>query len=157
MKQSLYLETSVISYYTALPVRDIIVLAHQEVTRQWWPRAIRRFRIFISEVVIEEIKLGNPRAAEGRLKETANFPHLALNSEVERLAQVYIKRLAIPKKSLRDAVHLALCCVHNIDYLVTWNCGHLANGEVIRKITRINDSLGIHTPVICTPEELLEV
>ena len=73
------------------------------------------------------------------------------------MRQTYVSGLNIPEKSIRDAVHLAVACVHNIDYLITWNCRHLANGEIIKKLIKINESLGIHTPIICTPEELMEV
>jgi len=157
MKESIYLETTVVSYYTSKPSRDIVALAHQEITRQWWPIAIRRYDIFISEVVTEEASFGDPEAAKRRLEELKDFPHLELNDKVEEMAQVYMERLNIPEKSFRDAAHLAIACVHNIDYLVTWNCAHLANGEVIKKLMKINESIGIHTPIICTPEELMEV
>lgn len=157
MRESIYLETTIVSYYTSKPSRDIIVLAHQEITRQWWLKVIGRYNIFISEVVIEEASSGDPEAIKRRLEELKDFPHLELNDKVEKMAQVYMERLEIPEKSLRDAAHLAVASVHNIDYLVTWNCTHLANGEVIKKLMKINESLGIHTPIICTPEELMEV
>jgi len=157
MRESVYLETTVVSYYTSKPSRDVIVLAHQEITREWWPKAVRRFDVFISEVVVEEASLGDPEAAKRRLEELKRFPHLELNDEVERIAGVYMERLEIPEKSFRDAAHLAVASVHNIDYLVTWNCTHLANGEVIKRLMKVNESLGIRTPIICTPEELMGV
>ena len=156
MKESIYLETTVVSYYISKPSRDIIVLAHQEITREWWPKAIKRFDIFISEVVVEESRMGDHEAARRRLEELKNFPHLVLNNKVEEMAQVYIEQFEISKKYLRDAAHLAVASVHNIDYLVTWNCAHLANGEIIKKLIKINESFNIHTPIICTPEELME-
>lgn len=156
MKESVYLETTVVSYYTSKPSRDIIVLAHQEVTRQWWPMATKRYSIFISAVVIEEARLGDEEAARRRLEELKDFPLLELNDEVEKMARVYMEKLKIPEKSFRDAAHLAVASVHNIDYLVTWNCTHLANGEVIKNLMKINKSRGIHIPIICTPEELME-
>jgi len=82
---------------------------------------------------------------------------LELTEKVEKIAQIYMEKLGIPKKALRDAAHLAVASVHNIDYLVTWNCVHLANGEIIKKLLKINEKLSIKTPVICTPEELMEV
>lgn len=112
MKESIYLETTVVSYYTSKPVRDIIVLAHQEITREWWPKAIKRFDCFISEIVIEEAGMGNQESAERRLKELKNFPHLELNDTVEEMAKVYMKRLEISKKFFRDAAHLAVASVH---------------------------------------------
>ena len=157
MKESIYFETTVVSYYTSKPSRDIIVLAHQEITRQWWPKAIRRYNVFISGVVIEEASSGDPGAAKRRLEELKDFPHLELDDKVEEMAQVYMERLEIPEKSFRDATHLAVASVHNIDYLATWNCTHLANGKVIKKLMKINESFSIHMPIICTPEELMEV
>jgi predicted nucleic acid-binding protein len=157
MKETVYLETSVVSYYTSWPSRDIIVLAHQEITREWWSKSMKRFDVFISEVVIEESSLGDPIAAKKRLEELKNFPHLELNDKVEQMAQVYVEKLNIPEKALRDAVHLSVSCVHNIDYLVTWNCTHLANAEIIKRLIRINNSYNIKTPIICTPEELMGV
>ncbi len=157
MKESVYLETTVVSYYTAKPSRDIIVLAHQEITRQWWPKAIKKFEIFTSEIIFEEASMGDPNAAQKRIKEIESFPHLELNNMVEEMAKVYMERLEIPEKSLRDAAHIAIASVHNIDYLVTWNCAHIANGEIIKKLIKINEAFRVHTPVICTPEELTEV
>jgi len=157
MKKTIYLETTVVSYYTSKPTRDIIALAHQEVTRQWWPKAVERYDVYISEIVVEEAGLGDPEAARRRLNELEGFPHLELNDKVEEMAKVYIEKLEIPEKSLRDAAHLAVACVHNMDFLVTWNCAHLANGEIIGKLINVNKIFGIHTPIICTPEELMEV
>ncbi|MBW8003330.1 MAG: type II toxin-antitoxin system VapC family toxin [Planctomycetes bacterium] len=73
------------------------------------------------------------------------------------MAKVYVEQLEISEKSIRDAIHIAVASVHNIDYLVTWNCAHIANAEVIKKFMKINTTSGIHTPIICTPEELMEV
>ena len=156
MKESLYLETTVVSYYTSKLSRDVVILAHQQITREWWPRAVTRFDVFISEIVVEEASLGDPEAAKRRLDELKDFPLLELNDRVEEMAGIYIETLLIPETALRDATHLAVACIHNIDYLATWNCAHIANGEVIKKLMKINESFGIHTPIICTPEELME-
>jgi len=88
MKESLYLETTVVSYYTSIPSRDIVALAHQEITREWWPKAIKRFDIYISEVVVEEASIGDLRAAKRRMEKIKNFPHLELNDRVEKVAEL---------------------------------------------------------------------
>ena len=155
MKESIYLETTVVSYYTAKLSRDVIILAHQEITREWWVKAQKRYDIFISQIVVEEARLGDAEDVKKRLEILKNFHHLELNNTVERMAQVYVEKLKIPPKALRDAVHLAVASVHSVDYLVTWNCTHIANGEIIKKLMRINSSYGIRTPIICTPEELM--
>lgn len=119
MKESLYLETTVVSYYTSKLSRDVVILAHQQITREWWPKAVTRFDVLISEIVVEEASLGDPEAARRRLEELKDFPLLELNDRVEEMAEVYIETLLIPEKALRDATHLALACIHNVDYLVT--------------------------------------
>lgn len=118
--------------------------------------ALKRFDIFVSEAVIEEVSMGDRRAAQKRLNEIITFSSLELNKKVQEVAKVYKEELKIPDKSLRDVVHLATAAVHNIDYLITWNCTHLANGTVIKKLFKINEKLDILTPIICTPEELME-
>jgi len=90
MKESIYIETSVVSYYTSKPSRDLIVLSHQQITWEWWPKAIKKFKVYISEVVIEEARLGNPEFVKRRLRELKNFPHLELIDEVERVSHIYI-------------------------------------------------------------------
>jgi len=128
---------------------DYIDAAVKEKNRHDFDRRSDGFKRFVTFLLMI--------SAKRRLGELKDFPHLELNDKVEEMAQVYMERLEIPKKSFRDAAHLAIACVHNIDYLVTWNCAHLANGEVIKKLMKINESIGIHTPIICTPEELMEV
>ena len=82
---------------------------------------------------------------------------MELTKKVEKMAQVYMEQSEFPEKSTHDAIHIAVASVHNIDYLVTWNSTHIANAEVVKKLMKINNSFGIHTPIICTPEELMEV
>ena len=153
MKEKIYLETSVISYYSARPSRDVIVLAHQAITRSWWPIALKQYDIYISEVVIEEMSMGDPEAASKRIESVNEFAELKLSEDVERMADVYMREFEIPKKAFRDTLHLAFSSVHNIDYLVTWNCAHLANVHVIKKVRRINTEFDMPIPIICTPEE----
>jgi predicted nucleic acid-binding protein len=156
MKETVYLETSVVSYYTGRPSRDVVVLAHQEITRQWWNKALDEYEIFISQAVIDEASVGDPGASEERLKAIKDFLHLEINSKVGEMTDIYIAKLKIPPKAVGDAVHIAIASIHEVDYLVTWNCAHIANGAIIKKLTEINTDYGVHTPVLCTPEELLE-
>lgn len=155
MKPTLYLETTVPSYYTAQPVRDIIVLAHQAITRTWWEQHLSRFEVYISPIVLEEASRGDPEQARHRLEILAPYPVLEATPEIEQLAQTYITDLAFPAKALRDAAHLAFACGYELDYLVTWNCTHIANAEIRRGLMSINATLGLRTPIICTPEELM--
>src|SRR3972149_1681412 len=130
MKESIYLETTVVSYYTSKTTRDIIVLAHQEITREWWPKALKRYDIFISEIVIEEASAGDADAARKRLEILKGFSHLEMNHAVEKMAQVYVEKLKVRPRSLRDAVHLAVASVHSLVYLLEWTSAPIPNGEV---------------------------
>ena len=156
MKPTLYLETTIPSYLTARISRDIIVIAHQELTIQWWEKERGRFDIFISEVVLEEARLGDPEAATKRLDLLKELPLLEATDETEEVAFFYMKELSLPKTAIRDAAHLAFASVHNMDYLLTWNCTHIANGEIRKNLFRINGVRGIPTPIICTPDELMK-
>jgi hypothetical protein len=155
MKDRVYLETTVVSYYASRPSNDVFVLAKQRITERWWPQALNRFAIYISEAVVEEAGDGDPEAAAKRLSAINDFQLLDIDDEVQRVYDVYIDRLMIPKKALRDAVHLSVASVHGMDYLVTWNCAHIANGEIIKKLIKINTELGISIPIIVTPDELM--
>jgi hypothetical protein len=156
MKEKVYLETTVASYYSSRPSNDVLVLARQRITQLWWERANTRYSIFISEAVIEEAADGDAVASRKRLQAINTFPLLDINADVSDLYKVYIKQLGLPPRAYRDAIHLAVASIHCMDYLVSWNCAHIANGEIIKKVMGINIHLGISVPVILTPEELLE-
>ena len=151
----LYLETTVVSYLVARPSRDVVVLAHQEITRQWWATRREAFSIYVSPVVLEEAALGDAEQARERLQLLTPYPVLSASDHVEQIAAAYLRELRLPERALRDAAHLAFACTYAVDYLLTWNCAHIANAEVRRQLARVNDPLGLATPVICTPEELL--
>ena len=155
MKPTLYLETTIPSYYAARPVRDVIVLAHQEITRVWREQRLSLFDVYIPPVVLEEVRQGASEPAGRRLELLARFPVLEATLAIERLAEKYMTNLELPGKALRDAAHLAFACGYELDYLVTWNCVHIANAELRRQLTAVNATLGLRTPVICTPEELM--
>ena len=155
MKPTLYLETSVPSYYTSRPVRDIVILAHQEITRTWWERRLPLFDAYISEMVLEEVTRGDSEAARQRLGVLAGFPVLKTTPDVEDLAATYMTELMLPGKAMIDAFHLAFACSYEIDYLVTWNCAHIANAEIHRRLIALNAAAGRRTPTTCTPQELM--
>jgi len=155
-KPKAYLESSVVSYRTARPSRDVIVLSHQEITRIWWQKHLHEYSLFVSEVVLDEIRRGDSVAASERLNMVSEIPLLTIGPDVESLALVYQAKLVLPEKALRDTLHLAVASIHAVDYLITWNCKHIANAHIRRQLAEINDSEGIHTPIVCTPEELLD-
>lgn len=155
MKPTVYIETSVVSYYVSRPSRDVIALAHQEITRNWWDERLSNFRACISPIVIEEAQQGDEQQAKKRLEILSDFEILEANKKVEELTTHYMKELILPHKAIRDAAHLAFACFYDIDFLVSWNCGHIANAEIIRSLAKINEKAKLPIPTICTPEELL--
>ncbi len=157
MKSSVYIETSVISYLTVKPSRDLIVAAHQQITSDWWETALPHYDAFISPIVLEEISRGDANAVQSRLEKVSAFPVLEILPEVRNLADAYFSALEIPEKARADSYHLAIASWHGIDFLVSWNCTHIVNGRIKMMIEEINARQGIRTPIICTPEELMEV
>jgi len=156
MKPRLYIETSVISYYTSRPSRDLIVAGHQQITQEWWNRQIQQYESHISEVVLDEISRGDASAAQLRLEAVEGFMPLEITSDVIVLAQEYYTALTLPDKARLDAIHLALAVQHGMDYLVSWNFIHIVGARPRGIIQTINYGKGIVTPIICTPEELFE-
>lgn len=155
MKESVYIETTIVSYLTAWLSRDLIRAAHQQITLEWWENRRRDFEIFVSEFVINEAGSGDPEAAEKRLAALEGIVLLDVNLEVENLAKSLIADRALPAKAVTDALHIAVAAVHEINYLLSWNCRHIANAEMQEIIGKVCAANGYKRPVICTPEELL--
>ena len=152
-KSKVYLETSVISYLTALPSRDLIVAAHQQITQEWWS-ARHRFELLVSDAVLEEIARGDKAAAARRLASVEGIPILSATSSAQVLARGFLQAAAMPPKAAIDAVHVAIAATHGADFLVTWNCAHIANAAIREKIDTVCRAAGFRPPVICTPLEL---
>ena len=130
--------------------------SHQAATRNWWNEKRENYRIFISPVVIGEIERGKSVFSQQRLLLLNNFPLLEVTQNVIELAAKLNQHLLLPPSAETDIIHLALACHYEMDYLLTWNLKHIANGRVIRGLSRFHDEQRIPTPTICTPEELLE-
>lgn len=154
MKPTVYLETSVISYLAARPSRDLIVAAHQQISQEWW-EARPAWALSISSLVIAESRAGDPGAAQRRLALLDGIPLLHLNDAAIDLAEHLLNQLALPARAKDDALHIAVATVHGMDYLLTWNCAHIANARQRPHIEAVCLTLGYRPPVICTPEELL--
>jgi predicted nucleic acid-binding protein len=154
MKLSVYVETSVISYLTARPSRDVIVLAHQEITRQWWQAGRDKVRVVISDFVEQEAAAGDTVAARERLAIISELERIDIDHRIDTLAKELLAKGALPAQAVYDALHLAVCAVNQIDILVTWNCKHIANVTMYSLMESVCTSLGYKAPRICTPIEL---
>jgi len=154
IKPAIYIETSVVSYLVARPSRDLIVAAHQQLTSDWWHHQSKHYDLFISQVVLDEARAGDPEVAAKRLTALEGIPLLDIPDAAIHLADDLIKSHAVPQKAAQDALHIAIACVNGMDYLLTWNCKHLANAKMRGQIERVCREAGYVPPVICTPEEL---
>jgi hypothetical protein len=127
MMSRLYLETTIPSYLTSRPSRDLIIAGHQQVTKEWWEKRGYAFQLYISQLVVDEASAGDPVAARERLKVLQGLPLLDITPEVTELASGILASGRIPRKVATDAAHIAIAAVHGMDFLVTWNCAHIAN------------------------------
>jgi hypothetical protein len=156
-KPSVYVETTIISYLTAQPSRDTMIANHQQITAEWWANIRPQVECFVSPLVIGEASRGDTVYAQKRLDAIADFARLDVNEEINELAEKYFEGLQIPEKAKVDAVHLAIAVWHKMDYLLSWNCKHLASARVQKRLQQMNTRLKVHVPVVCTPEGLMEV
>lgn len=153
--KTVYIETSIVSYLTALPPRDLLAAAWQSASSRWWETRRRRFELFTSQLVVDEAREGHPEAAQRRLNALAGIPHLSMPDPVTTLATVLLSEGALPQKATDDALHVALCAYHGVDYLLTWNCRHLDNAEMKPLMRSVCAVHGYTCPEICTPLELM--
>ena len=154
VKRKIYVETSVISYLTARPSKTIIGAAHQQLTLAWWEKR-GQYELMVSEVVLRECGAGDSESAAKRLEVVRDLPLLLITEQAIKIAEDLIKQKIVPLKAIEDALHIAIATAHGVDYLVTWNCRHIANPEIQRGIASYLEQIGAVLPFICTPEELL--
>ncbi len=153
--KTVYIETSIISYLTARPSRDLVAAARQQLTHVWWNEQRGFFVSFISPLVKQEASQGDADAAKFRLRSLEGLQLLEVMPEAYELAGALIAEAALPSKAQDDAIHIALATIHNMDYLLTWNCRHIDNAETKPIIRAVCAKLGYVCPEICTPEELM--
>lgn len=154
MKQRLYMETTIPSYLTSRPSRDLVIAGHQQVTKEWWETRKGAFEIYISQLVIDEVRAGDPAAARERVRIVRDFAILDITPEVGELASAILGAGILPRKAATDAAHIAIAAVHGMDFLLTWNCVHLANAVIAKAVAKVCRQHNWESPVICTPEEL---
>ena len=155
-KKKVYVETSVVSNLTARRSLNIVDLARQIATQQWWDDAETSYELFSSVLVEREAQRGDADAAAQRMEAVARLEKLPIIPEAENLAEKLLEATAVPRTSYEDAVHIAIAAVNGMDFLVTWNCRHIANGETMPKIYEICRANGFVCPLICTPEQLMK-
>jgi hypothetical protein len=155
VSETVYIETSVIGYLTARSSKNLIIAANIETTRDWWEFRRNDFILYASEAVLDEAAKGDIAIATQRLEILRDFPLLALNQAVQSLAIQFLTRSNLPPKAKVDAIHIAAATVHGMDYLLTWNCKHIANAQIQSKLAEISLDFSYVLPILCTPNELM--
>lgn len=153
-RSSVYIETSVIGYATSWPSTNVLTAAKQAISRSWFQESAGEYQIYVSQPVLIEISSGDPKAAQERLDFVADFIPLEATAEAFALAGHLLDAHALPEKAAVDALHIAISAISGIDYLLTWNCKHIANVTMRHTIERTCRLQGFEPPLICTPEEL---
>ena len=153
MSLFVFLETTIPSYLASWPSRDVVVAGKQEVTREWWKQRRNKFELFVSPYVLEEVSAGDLGASERRMELIQNIPILSIDDTVLELTEAILIEKVIPQKSAADASHIAIATRHGMDFLMTWNCAHIANAEIMRIVKGVMEKAGYELPLICTPNE----
>jgi predicted nucleic acid-binding protein len=152
---TVYIETTIISYLRQKPSRQVVTAARQFLTHRWWSEERFNYDLVVSQYVIDEASGGDPTLAADRLAALDGVPVLPAHAEVPRIAAEIMSLGVLPPKAQVDALHIASVAHHRIQYLLTWNCKHIANAKILPRIYAVFENLGIPIPIICTPEELL--
>ena len=153
--QTVYIETTIPSYLGAHPSSQPSIAADQKVTHEWWQNERSRFRLYTSVFTLDEASGGDAGAATRRMVYLQGIPQLTVVSEIEPLAMDLVRLLCLPAKAVMDASHLAICILHQMVYLLTWNCKHLANPVLQKELVEYCRYHNLFIPIICTPEALL--
>jgi predicted nucleic acid-binding protein len=153
---TVYVESTVIGNIAGRMHPDPLISSRQIVSRLWWATAPTRYRLLVSQLVLNECSAGDTSAAAERLAILTGVEVLTTSMTVENLADELMKHKAVPISEPRDAVHVAIAAVNSIRYLATWNFKHIANPTMQGRIGKVCRDNGFEPPVICTPEQLLE-
>lgn len=156
MAERVYIETTVVSYLTARPNRDVVIAGHQQITHEWWDTRRESYELCVSQLVRKEAGAGDIQAAQERLEVLKPMTLLETSDQALDLAKELIQAGALPAKAADDALHIAVAAMNGIPYLLTWNCRHPANATMRPVIETVCAGKGVKAPIICTPEELLE-
>lgn len=152
---TVYIETSIISYLRQRPSTQVVAAAHQLLTQKWWDTERTNYELVVSQYVVDEASMGDPTLAAERLQSLDGIPLLPDAVEITQIANEIMARAILPSKAQVDALHIASAAHHRIQYILTWNCKHIANAKILPRIHQVLTDAGVPIPVICTPEELL--
>ncbi len=152
---TVYIETSIVSYLRQKPSTQVITATRQLLTHQWWNDQRQNYELVVSQYVIDEASGGDPTRAAERLESLDGIPLLPDAAEIPQNAREIMISGVLPTNAQVDALHIAAVAHHRIQYLLTWNCKHIANAKILPRIHDVLTRMGIPIPIICTPEEML--
>jgi hypothetical protein len=152
---TLYIETSIVSYLGQRASSQVVIAARQILTHRWWDEERGNYELVTSQYVLDEASAGDSALAEKRLQSLDGIPLLPLDPEIGVIAEEIVSRAILPPKALIDALHIALVAHHRIEFLLTWNCRHIANAKILPRIHEVLVDMGIPLPIICTPDEMV--
>ena len=153
---TVYIETSIVSYLRHRPSPQVVMAARQLLTHQWWNDERFKYELVTSQYVIDEASAGDSTLAAERLESLDGIPLLPLDPAIAQIADEIMVRAILPPKARTDALHIAMVAHHRIQYLLTWNCRHIANAIILSRIHKLLNDLSIPIPIICTPEEMVD-
>lgn len=154
-KPSIYVETSIFSYATARPSREILQLGKQMLSKDLFEKATKRYVLYISDLVIDELSQGDTNAARSRLDLASQFTSLHITDDVSSIVEALMKEKRFPAKAIEDAFHVAIAAANSIDYLLSWNCKHIVNPATMRLVQQSIERMGFKSPILCTPYEIM--
>jgi predicted nucleic acid-binding protein len=153
--ETIYIETTVVSYLVANPSRDSILAAHQQLTRQWWQEERQKYECLTSEEVLREASMGDEEMSRRRLELLAGLTILTVDESARLLARAILGEKILPPAAVSDAIHAVVASQHCVNILLTWNCKHLANPHLLAKLRGFMAARGLILPEICTPIEII--
>jgi predicted nucleic acid-binding protein len=153
--KTVYIETSIPSFYHETRTEPEMV-ARRRWTRHRWDRCASLYDLVTSEGVVAELQEGEYETQADAVRLVADLPELEVVDEIADIIDVYLANHLMPRERLGDALHLALAAYHKCDFLLTWNCTHIANANKFEHIRIINTRLGLFVPALVTPMELCE-
>ena len=153
--ETVYIETSIISYLRPRPSAQVVMAARQILTHRWWNGERSKYELVASQYVVDEASAGDPSLASERLESLDGIALLPLDPAIAQIADEIMNRAILPSRARTDALHIAMVAHHRIQYLLTWNCRHIANATMLPRIRRLLNDFSIPIPIICTPEEMM--
>lgn len=154
--QTIYIETSIVGFLRSRPSSQVVSAARQLLTQQWWRDERHNYELVTSQYVLDESSQGDPVLAAERLTALEGIPLLPISDAIPTLADELLAAAVLPAKARLDALHICAATFHRLDYLLTWNCSHIANARILPRIREVLRELGHELPVVCTPEEMVD-